>query len=485
MVEWDDDEIVRCTLAPDLSGVEVAGDVERTLGHPAQALAEGRAFWGRLFEKPERALELFSRGFAGERASGTLCIRTGTADRAWVHIKVRPRAGGVALTLLRLVERGLDLDGVTMGERLLRLVNQAPVAVFALTPEGICELSEGGALAAAGLRPGQLVGVNWLERFPDSALARILPRVLAGEPVLSQASIGDAIYVNRYFLERDADGRPIRIMGFSIEESARVRAEERLAERTAELEHALARETESRALAEAAVRQRDEFLSIASHELRTPLAALQLAVQSLARIERQRDCGPRVLEAAATAERGSRRLVELVDVLFDVSRLQAGIGLQPRELDLVVLVRDMVAEAQRVSPAAIELVAPTTLRGVWDGDRLEQVIRNLLSNANKYGLGKPIEVRVVPEPSAVLLEVLDQGIGVPEDSRVRIFDRCERAVSPQHYGGLGLGLYVVRRIVEAHGGTCGVEAAPVEGSRFWVRLPKNAAEAPPRVPVPS
>ena len=109
--------------------------------------------------------------------------------------------------------------------------------------------------------------------------------------------------------------------------------------------------------------------------------------------------------------------------------------------------------------------------GRWDAARLEQVVLNLLSNAAKFGAGKPIDVRVELQGELARLSVTDLGIGIDPSVHERIFGRFARAVSSAHYGGLGLGLYIVREIVTAHNGTVTVQSSPGAGSAFTVELP--------------
>jgi signal transduction histidine kinase len=112
--------------------------------------------------------------------------------------------------------------------------------------------------------------------------------------------------------------------------------------------------------------------------------------------------------------------------------------------------------------------------GEWDRVRLEQVVTNLLSNAAKYGSSRPVEVTVSGDGTTAVLSIRDHGIGIPPEHQSRIFERFERAVSDRHYGGLGLGLWIVRQIVEALGGSIRVESETGEGSTFTVLLPKAA-----------
>jgi len=230
-------------------------------------------------------------------------------------------------------------------------------------------------------------------------------------------------------------------------------------------------------LTQAAVAARDEFLSIASHELRTPLTALKLAAQNLKRVALATcgDAADQVRRSVDAAERQGTRLEKLISALLDVSRIQSGrLELSLEEVDLGTLVAETVAQfeeqiAESGSSVATRVDGP--VRGRWDRLRLGQVVTNLLSNAVKYGEGKPIEIRVQGDGERVRLAVRDHGIGLAEESQRRIFQRFVRTAQARNYGGLGLGLYIARRLAEAHGGTVHVASAPGEGSTFTVELP--------------
>jgi PAS domain S-box-containing protein len=230
-----------------------------------------------------------------------------------------------------------------------------------------------------------------------------------------------------------------------------------------------------------AVRLRDEFLSIASHELRTPLTSLHL---HLAQLARQGDGLAR--DAAAEAFLAKRiggirtqsaRLARLVDELLDVSRIAQGtLHLQPERLDLAAVVREVVEgmgtqrEASQGEPS-VRLEAEEGVVGRWDRLRLEQAVSNLLTNAIKYGEGKPITVEARRHGQQVTVAITDRGLGISPQDQERIFGRFERAVSANHYGGLGLGLYITRQIVQAMGGDVSVRSAVGQGSTFTLRLP--------------
>lgn len=233
--------------------------------------------------------------------------------------------------------------------------------------------------------------------------------------------------------------------------------------------------------AQAAVAARDEFLSIASHELRTPLTALRLALENLRRVTaREVAAGPspQLERVLAASERAGQRLEKLVEALLDVSRIHMGrLELDVEALDLGAAVADAVSgldDELRQSGSTVEVHGePTT--GHWDRLRLGQVLVNLLANAVKYGAGKPIEIRYGVRETRAWLSIRDHGIGIELADQRHIFERFERAVSSRNYGGLGLGLYIVKRILESHGGTVRVESRPGEGAAFLVDLPLRPA----------
>ncbi|RYZ38944.1 MAG: GAF domain-containing protein [Myxococcaceae bacterium] len=240
--------------------------------------------------------------------------------------------------------------------------------------------------------------------------------------------------------------------------------------------------------AQSAVRLRDEFLSVASHELKTPLTSLILQHNLIGRaLEVAGTSGP-VTGRLNTAQRQVLRLTALVDNLLDVSRLSLGkLTLERAEVDLVQMTRDAVERLEEVfaqarCPLRVEL--PRTLTGQWDSLRLDQVLVNLLTNAAKYGAGHPVSVRAgTGADGEAWWEVRDQGIGIEADALPRLFGRFERAVSDRHYGGMGLGLYISRQIVEALGGRIDVDSQPGQGATFTLRLPRQPA--PDTRPPPS
>lgn len=232
----------------------------------------------------------------------------------------------------------------------------------------------------------------------------------------------------------------------------------------------------------AAVVARDEFLSVASHELRTPLCALVLQLASLQKV--LRDMQLESLSGVLTrkvdkAVKNTERLSRLIDNLIDVSRIETGhLELHREEVDLAEIVNDVTeqfAEQAHQAGCTLRVKPVPAVKGGWDRLRLEQVLVNLLSNAIKYGAGAPIEVALDTDADKARLTVSDHGIGIAAKDMGRIFNRFERATSIRHYGGLGLGLYITRQIVEAHGGQIHVASAPHQGTTFTIEVPRYAA----------
>jgi PAS domain S-box-containing protein len=228
-----------------------------------------------------------------------------------------------------------------------------------------------------------------------------------------------------------------------------------------------------------AVKARDAFLSVAGHEIRTPLSALNLIVYQLAR-QVQALGNEKAVDLAARCEKQVARLIRLADELLDVSRISAGtLHLDPEEMDLALLARDLaerLEESARRAGCILTVRAPGSVRGFWDRLRLEQVLSNLLTNALKFGAGEPVEVGVSSVGDEAAVFVRDHGIGIHDADQRRIFGRFERAVTRETYPGMGLGLWITREIVEAHGGTIGVESRPGDGAMFRVTLPRRTGE---------
>jgi PAS domain S-box-containing protein len=231
-------------------------------------------------------------------------------------------------------------------------------------------------------------------------------------------------------------------------------------------------------LSRQAVAVREDFLSIASHELKTPLTALQISVQRLMRSAgTDSSLGSASASMLATVDRSTRRLAQLVEDLLDISKLMSQkTTIEYEDVDLFGVVPEVVSDAREMlSKAGCSVTVTGDGDGIghWNRERLRLVMNNLLSNAAKYGPGKPIEVTVAPAKTSVQITVADHGIGIAKDMQGRIFERFERAVSEREYGGFGLGLWIVKQIVEGFGGKVDVTSEPGQGSIFTIILPRD------------
>jgi PAS domain S-box-containing protein len=226
--------------------------------------------------------------------------------------------------------------------------------------------------------------------------------------------------------------------------------------------------------AEAAVRMRDEFLAIASHELRTPLTTLVL---SLGAVEQDRTKGDlkQIQRSLRRAQKQAERMGHLLDRMLDVSQMAAGkLKLDLAPCDLSDVVRDIVERlSEDASNAACELRLTLSggIVGQWDRFRLDEAFSNIISNAIKYGAGHPIDIQLQASDENAVLVVEDHGIGIAPDDLSRIFGRFERTVASKNYGGLGLGLYIARQIIEQHRGSIRAENRPCGGARFVIKVP--------------
>ena len=259
---------------------------------------------------------------------------------------------------------------------------------------------------------------------------------------------------------------------------------QRLAGFIATLAGAALENAEGFAAAEAAIRMRDDFISIASHELRTPLTSLTLQIGSMKRlVDMDAPARPEgaVDDLLGNIERQIHRLDQLITDLLGTARFSDDhLALRREHLDLTAVVRRVVTHlAIDLEQAACQVVlhADEPVLGRWDRSQLERVLSNLLSNAMKFGKGKPITVTVSQRGGWAVMTVQDEGIGIAPGDQERIFARFVRAVSARHFGGFGLGLWIARQLVEAHGGWIEATSALGQGSTFLVTLPLAADEA--------
>lgn len=278
-----------------------------------------------------------------------------------------------------------------------------------------------------------------------------------------------------------------------------------------ETQRALEERDEALRTAKEALNTRDEFMSIASHELKTPLTSLHLQIQLMGRTLQKAHRSPastvegalsvpqtmmeKLTSSVQVCERQGAKLSSLIDELLDLTRVRLGkLELTRERTDLSHLMQEVLdrfrPQAQK-SGYEISLEGPTELWGVWDPARIDQVVTNLISNAIKYGDGNPISVILeqcgdesgkARSGKSVRIIVRDEGLGIAPNLQKKIFERFERAVTGEKISGLGLGLYITRQIVEAHGGTIGVSSILGRGSTFSVELPLELEARPLKKP---
>jgi signal transduction histidine kinase len=235
--------------------------------------------------------------------------------------------------------------------------------------------------------------------------------------------------------------------------------------------------------ADAVVGSRDDFLAIVSHDLRGMLNGIAMSVALLTRL----DADPRTREAISTGARRIERFIarmnRLIGDLLDVSRLDAGkLEIILASDDPAKLLEEAVDNARPLAAAnniALYWHAPVEpIRAFYDRERIHQVLANLIGNALKFtGAGGRTDVSVEGDPDEVRFTVADTGCGIPEEKLAGIFDRFSQGEKPDRTG-FGLGLYIARRIVEAHGGRVWVESQPQKGSAFHFALPATPQRAP-------
>lgn len=233
--------------------------------------------------------------------------------------------------------------------------------------------------------------------------------------------------------------------------------------------------------AQAAVKLRDDFLAIASHELKTPLTALKLQTEilnrSLNKEELSLSTKERVNKMLGSTNRQVNNLAKLIDNLLDVTRIVNGkLTLHIQKVNILELVNNVVErfrEQFQIACCEVKTTSNFDLVSYCDQSRIEQVIVNLCSNAVKYGSNRPISIAVEQTESVIRIAVQDQGMGISREDQTRIFDRFARAKEDGAISGLGLGLYIVKQILNAHGGKIWVDSELGKGSTFTVELPLN------------
>ncbi len=422
---------------------------------PGQRLREG-APWAMecgLFAACARSLERQLPGMERLRRETPVGVM-------WLVARLAPVQGGLILFLEDASERTMAEDSLRRDRDLLHAVIQSTTdAVFVKDLSGRYVLLNLAAAKAFGRPTHELIGHTDEELLGVQAAAPTVAHDRAVLAAQQTATYEDAdggpgfgcVWQSTKGVLRREDGEVYGLFGISRDVTARRRQEEE-------------REKEGRF--------RERFIGVLGHDLGNPLAAIRLSAAALLGRETLPPDVRRVMQRIdGSAERMSRLVKQLLD--FTRARMAGGIPLRPREMVLEEVCRRIIAELELAFPARpIHLEVHGESRGYWDEERLAQVLSNLVSNAIQYSPpGTPVSVRLEAQEAQQRVEVHNAGLPIPEALREHLFEpfhRSERA----HRGGLGLGLYIVAQIVQAHGGHVEVSSTLEEGTCFTLLLPR-------------
>jgi two-component system CheB/CheR fusion protein len=361
-------------------------------------------------------------------------------------------------------------------------------AIFMLDTTGRVKTWNEGAKRLKGYTAEEIIGQHFSKFYPEEDNKKNVTTIEL-EDVKREGRIeaegwrvrkdGSRFWANVIITAvRDTRGRLLGFSKITRDLTERKFAENELRSINESLERKVGERTEELTRA---LRIREELLSIASHELKTPLTSLKLQLQIMER-NSQPDSGRNLTpQQVAAAVRLSLKQVDslshLVDDLLDTTKIQSGqfliklekINLSDIVSEISLRFNPLLAKAKCTSDLQIE----PGITGNWDGNRISQVVANLLSNVIKYAPGSHVHLTLTSGTKNAILNVHDTGPGIPADRQPRIFDRFERVNDDRNIGGLGLGLFIVKSIVEAHQGSIQVESQVGSGTKFVVLLPLN------------
>jgi signal transduction histidine kinase len=395
------------------------------------------------------------------------------------------RVAGTLVICTETTQEVLTRQGIERARKEADLAREELHGIFMQAPLPMCILTGADHVFTLANEPYlQLVGREILGRplrqvFTEAEAGYYVPILnqvyWTGEPVLVREAplrlpgpdgvIHEQVIDVGYHPYRDSSGAPKGVLVVIHDVTLPVLARKQLEDLTTELK--------------TAVRARDEFLSLASHELRTPLTGMKLYTQaarrSLEKNSSEAVQATRMSRLIEQTDHGLGRMIRLVEDMLDISRIQNGkLQLHLEDVDFARAVQETLERfGPQFAEAGIEvsLHAPTSLTARVDRFRVEQVLTNLITNAIRYAPGAPVEVRLAAEPSRITLSFQDNGPGIAERDQERVFERFERLTPGSNVSGLGLGLYIVREIVRAHGGSIRLHSEPGQGTRFIIELP--------------
>lgn len=353
-------------------------------------------------------------------------------------------------------------------EKFKAITNAMPQMVWSTLPDGFHDYYNQRWYEFTGVPVGSTDGEGWNDMFHPDDQERAWKvwrhSLETGEPYQIEYRLKHHSGVYRWTLGRalplrNSSGKIIRWMGTCTD---------------------IHDQKELQGSLENAVSSRDEFLSIASHELKTPLTSLKLQTQvylkAMAKGREDYLRPEKIKDLVGTVDRQVTKLNRLVDDMLDVSRIQSGkLAIRKHSVELDKLVEEIINRMQdhilEKGYPVPEIKKSGNITGVWDQERIEQVITNFLTNAIRYGDKKKFFISLENKDGLAKFSITDQGIGISPENKLRIFDKFERAINANDVSGLGLGLYISRKIIEAHGGSISVESELGKGSTFTFTLP--------------
>lgn len=440
---------------------------------------------------PDHELEIaFSKGKFEEE--GWRVKKNGTTFWANVVItKLVDSSGkhiGYAKVTRDLSDKKAAEEKIRESEERYRLLVSAvkDYAIFMLYPDGTIATWNEGAERLKGYKPEEIIGKHFSLFYPEEDKRSKKPEWELEEAQMTGRfedegwrirKDGTRLWANVIITAvRNPQGKLIGFSKVTRDMTDRRRLEEKLRRSNEDLDQRVKDRT---AQLEKAIQARDEFMSIVSHELRTPVTSLKLQVQTATRQLAKNDpktFHEKTVKFVSGAERQLDRLSDLIENILDVSRISMNrLVMQKENLQLDQLVKEVVERLQELGNSfgsTLSLNIEESVQVFGDRTRLEQLVSNLVMNALKYGNSKPVNVKVGSFKDRVFVTVEDRGMGIAPADQNRIFERFERAISAENISGIGLGLFISQKIVEAHNGQLSVVSDLGHGSTFKVILPK-------------